>query len=135
MWVEYPALDPTTMPRRWRCTIINAPRYHDLIKSMVASTSQAGVVPSRAPPGGNSTTAVAQGISKMDVDIADRAQSRREFEVENDMESRMARIGRKKEYIEKIRRSVWVSVGRKADCLEKDVTTIAIPAWRGGNLF
>jgi len=130
---------------KWHYTIIDAPGHRDFIKNMITGASQADVAMIMVPADGNFTTAIQRGnhkageiqgqtrqhsrlinllgvkqiiigINKMDCDVAGYKQSRYD-EIANEMRNMLAKVGWKKDFI------------------EKGVPYMAISGWCGDNLI
>jgi len=130
---------------KWHYTVIDAPGHRDFIKNMITGASQADVALIMVPADGNFTIAIQRGnhkageiqgqtrqhsrlinllgvkqvivgVNKMDCDVAKYGKERYD-EISNEMKNMMAKVGWKKEFI------------------DKRVPMLPISGWCGDNLF
>jgi len=144
---------------KWHYTIIDAPGHRDFIKNMITGASQADVAMIMVPADGNFTTAIQRGnhkageiqgqtrqhsrlinllgvkqiiigINKMDCDTAGYKQSRYD-EIANEMRNMLAKVGWKKDFIEKQVPYMPIS-GWCGDNLVKKTTNMSW--WKGADV-
>ena len=130
---------------KWHYTIIDAPGHRDFIKNMISGAAQADVALLMVPADGNFITAIqkgnhkageiqgqtrqharllnllgvkqlAIGINKMDCDVAKYGEERY-TEIADEMKNMLAKVGWKKDFI------------------EKSIPIMPISGWRGDNLI
>jgi len=125
-------------------TIIDAPGHRDFIKNMITGASQADVALVMVPADGNFTTAIAKGNHKAGEVQGQTRQHARLINLlgvkqvcvgVNKMDCDLA--GYKKERYEEIRdemRNMLAKVGFKKDAIQKNIPVLPLSGWMGDNL-